>query len=265
MADLVGPWVHGAAYESYVGRWSRPVARRFVGELAVPAGRRWLDVGCGTGALTGAVLELAAPAGVLGVDRSTEFLAHATAHVTDPRASFRHGDAAAPPVADGSVDVVVAGLLLNFLPDPAAGVAAWRSAVTAGGTVAAYVWDYAEGMEFMRSFWAAAAAADPAGAALDEGARFPLCAPGPLQALFAAAGLGDVVTGAVEVPTVFTGFDDLWTPFLGGTGLAPAYLATLADDVRSGIREELRRTLPVREDGSIALTARAWTVRGRVR
>ena len=264
MADPIGPWGHAAAYERYVGRWSRPVARRFVAELGGPAGRRWLDLGSGTGALVDAVLEQAAPAGVIGVDRSPDFLRHTAERLTDVRVSLRPGDAAAPPVCDGSVDVAVAGLLLNFLPDPAAAVLAWRRAVVPGGTVAAFVWDYAEGMQLMRSFWDAAARVHPASAALDEGALSPVCAPGPLQALFTGAGLADVVTGVIEVPTVFTDLDDLWTPFLGGTGSAPAHVATLTDDVRTAIREELARSLPVRDDGSIALTARAWTVRGQV-
>jgi SAM-dependent methyltransferase len=259
-----GSWDDAQRYEAYVGRWSRPVAQRFVRGLAVPAGRRWLDVGCGTGVLTAAVLEGAGPAAVCGVDRSPGFLRHAAARVPDPRASFCTGDAAALPVVDGSVDAVVSGLVLNFLPDPAAAVAAWRRAAGPGGTVAAYVWDYGRGMQMMRAFWSAAARVDPGSAALDEGARFPLCAPEPLHDLFSAAGLAGVVTGAVEVPTVFADLDDFWTPFLGGTGHAPAHVATLTDEVRAAIRDELRRSLPVREDGSIALTARAWTVRGDV-
>lgn len=267
MADssaTAGAWDDAARYEAYVGRWSRPVARRFVRELAVPTGRRWLDVGCGTGVLTGAVLELAGPAAVCGVDRSPAFLRHAAEHLPDERVSLLAGDAAALPVDDGAVDVAVSGLVLNFLPDPGAAVVAWRRAVRPGGTVAAHVWDYAEGMQMMRAFWAAVARVDPTSAALDEGARFPLCAPGPLRDLFARAGLTDVVTGAIEVPTVFADLDDYWTPFLGGTGHAPAHVATLTDDVRAAIRDELRRSLPVRADGSIALTARAWTVRGEV-
>jgi trans-aconitate methyltransferase len=267
MADptvVTASWADAARYEAYIGRWSRPVARQFVAELAVPPGRRWLDVGCGTGALTRAVLDLAEPAAVQAVDRSPEFLRHAAADVPDPRVTFRAADAAALPVDDGSVDVVVSGLVLHFLTDPGAAVTAWRRAAAPGGTVAAYVWDYAEGMEMMRAFWTAAARVDPAVAEQDEAARFPICAPGPLRDVFTGAGLTDVVTGAIEVPTVFTDLDDLWTPFLGGTGHAPVYLATLTDDVRTAVREELRRSLPVQEDGSIALSARAWTVRGQV-
>ena len=267
MADptaVTASWGDATRYEAYIGRWSRQVARQFVVDLGVPAGRRWLDVGCGTGALTRTVLDLAEPAGVQAVDRSPEFLRHAAAHVPDPRVTFRAADAAALPVEDGSVDVVVSGLVLHFLADPGAAVAAWRRAAVPGGTVAAYVWDYAEGMQMMREFWLAAARVDPAVAPLDEGDRFPICAPGPLRDVFTGAGLTDVVTGAIEVPTVFADLDDLWTPFLGGTGHAPVYVATLTDDTRAAIREELRRSLPVQDDGSIVLTARAWTVRGQV-
>ncbi|WP_369137232.1 class I SAM-dependent methyltransferase [Modestobacter versicolor] len=259
-----GSWADGDRYEAYVGRWSRPVARRFVSDLGVPPGRRWLDVGCGTGVLSATVLDLAAPASVHGVDRSAEFVAHAAAHVVDPRVTFGTGDALTLPVDDAAVDVVVSGLVLNFLPGHPAAVAEWRRAVAPGGLVAAYVWDYAGGMQLMRLFWDAAARVTLAAGSLDEGARFPVCAPGPLADLFTGAGLREVATGSVEVPTVFADFDDFWTPFLGGTGHAPAYVATLPGRDRTALREALRADLPVRDDGSIALTARAWTVRGRV-
>jgi SAM-dependent methyltransferase len=260
---VTGSWADGQRYEAYVGRWSRPVARRFVAELAVPAGRRWVDVGCGTGVLTRSVLDLAEPAAVRGVDRSPSFLRYAAAHVPDPRVSFSVGDALALPLADASADAVVSGLVLNFLPDATAAVSEWRRVAVPGAVVAAYVWDYAGGMELMRTFWDAAARVDPGGAGLDEGRRFPVCAPDPLHRVFSRAGLDDVVTGSVDIPTVFADFDDYWSPFLGGTGHAPAYVATLTEDVRDRLREQLRRDLPVRDDGSIALTARAWTVQGR--
>jgi hypothetical protein len=119
-------------------------------------------------------------------------------------------------------------------------------------------------MALMRRFWDAAVGVDPAAQPLAEGTRFPGCAPGPLGELFTGAGLDDVVTGSIEVPTVFADFDDYWTPFLGGTGPAPAYVATLADADRDALREVLRSDLPVGDNGCIALTARAWTVRGQV-
>ena len=51
-------WASGDAYEPFIGRWSRRGARELLAWLAVPAGRRWLDVGCGSGALSQTILAL---------------------------------------------------------------------------------------------------------------------------------------------------------------------------------------------------------------
>jgi SAM-dependent methyltransferase len=263
-APVLDSWASGERYEQYVGRWSRRVARQFVSLLAVPGGLRWLDVGCGTGALTSAVLELAAPAQVVGVDPSADFLARARATVSDGRASFREGDALALPADLPPFDAVVSGLVLNFVPDREGAISAMRRVTRAGGVVAAYVWDYAEGMQFMRFFWDAAAAVDPSSRTHDEGVRFPLCRPGPLQDLFSGAGLEQVVVAPVDLPTEFRDFDDYWTPFLGGTGSAPAYAASLPPPRLEALREELRARLPEDPDGGIRLSARAWCIRGSV-
>jgi SAM-dependent methyltransferase len=255
-------WAVGAAYESYVGRWSRLVARQVLEWLGVPPESRWLDVGCGAGALVEAIREEAAPRLVLGVDRSMGFVAHARARTRDARITFQVGDAQALAVAGGSFDAVVSGLVLNFVPEPARMVAEMVRAGRPGSTVALYVWDYAAGMELIRRFWDAARSLDPAAAALDEAMRFPDCAPAPLAALFTAAGLTGVELRAVEVPTRFRDFDDLWTPFQGGQGPAPAYAMSLSEERRAALRQALRASLPASADGSIALTARAWAVRG---
>jgi SAM-dependent methyltransferase len=260
---LQDTWASGDAYEQYVGRWSRQVAAAFVRWLDPPPGQRWLDVGCGTGALSAVVLALADPAAVTGIDTSEGFVAHARAQVSDPRARFDVGDAMVLPTADGSVDAVVSGLALNFVPDPGRAVAEFARVSAAGGTVAAYVWDYAEGMGMMRRFWDAAAALDPAAAKLDEGRRFPVCQPEALSRLWTDAGVRAVVTEAIEVPTVFADFDDYWGPFLLGQAPAPGYVASLSEPRRAALREHLRGSLPAQPDGSIALTARAWAVRGR--
>ena len=255
-------WAGAAAYEPYVGRWSRLVAVGFLDWLAVPPGRRWLDVGCGTGALTGTIVERCQPASVLGVDSSAAYAGWAAAHVDDGRVRFEVADAAHLPAVE--VDVAVSGLVLNFLPDPAAALAGWRGVAVPGGLVAAYVWDYAGGMELIRRFWDAAVALDPGAAPLDEAVRFPLCRPEPLAELWRGAGLAEVGVRALDVPTPFRHFDDLWEPFLGGQGPAPSYVASLDGDGRAALRRRLRESLPIGGDGSISLRARAWAVRGRV-
>ena len=256
-------WAIGDAYEPYVGRWSRVVAREFLAWLAVPSGGRWLDVGCGTGALSGVILELASPTDVVGIDPSAAYVAYARARVPDRRARFEVGDARALPFPSAAFDAVVAGLVLNFVPDPAAAVAEMARAARTGGVVGAFVWDYAGGMELMRRFWDAAVAFDAAARELDEGRRFAaVCRPDALADLFRGAGLRGVETRAVDVPTVFRDFDDYWTPFLGGQGPAPGYAATLSPERRTALRERIRAGLPVAADGSIPLTARAWAVRG---
>jgi SAM-dependent methyltransferase len=263
MAGGGGLWAAGEAYEPYVGRWSRRVAPEFLARLGAPSGARWLDVGCGTGALSEAILASHEPAAILGVDPSEGFLAHARHHLADPRVTFRAGDAQALPAETGAFDIAVAGLVLNFVPDPARGVAEMRRALRPGGRAAAYVWDYAEGMQMMRRFWDAAAALDPAGAGgRDEALRFPLCRPDPLRALFEGAGFRAVEVWAIEVPTVFRDFDDYWSPFLAGGAPAPAYCAALPEPARTALRERLRATLPVAEGGRIPLSARAWAVGG---
>jgi trans-aconitate methyltransferase len=254
-------WVSGDAYEPYVGRWSRLVARQFLDWLALPPGRRWLDVGCGTGALTSAILDGAAPSEVVGVDPSPGYVDWSAAHIRDPRARFAIADAAHVPAV--AADVVVSGLVFNFVPEPAAALDAMQAAAP-GGIVAAYVWDYAGKMELMRHFWDAAVALDPAAAALDEGVRFPICRPDALASAWREARLADVTGCAIEVPTVFRDFDDYWTPFLGAQGPAPSYAMALDDDRRARLRDRIRARLPIEADGSIPLVARAWAVQGRV-
>jgi hypothetical protein len=117
----------------------------------------------------------------------------------------------------------------------------------------------------MTHFWAAAVALDSDALSLDEAARFDFCRPEPLRALFTDAGLSDVDVDEIVVPTDFPDFDAYWTPFLGGTGTAPAYAMSLSEKDRTALANALRARLPTADDGSIHLTARAWVVRGTAR
>jgi len=258
-------WAGAAAYEMYVGRWSRLVAREFLNWLAVPPGRDWLDVGCGTGALSETILEMGAPRRIKGIDRSEQFIAHARQQVRDPRASFEVGDAQSLPAEKGSYDAAISGLMLNFVPSPAKAMGEMRSALREGGVAAVYVWDYAGTMDMMSHFWDAAAALDPHAREMVEGSRFPMCNPESLTGIFQEAGLQDVEVRAIDIETRFKDFDDYWSPFLGGQGPAPSYAMSLSEERRAALREKIRGGLPIAADGTIPLAARAWAVRGRRR
>jgi len=253
-------WERGDPYERYIGRWSRLVAPRFLSGLGMPGGLRWLDVGCGTGALTAAILDHAAPASVTGVEPSEGFLATAARRLGG-RAQLHRGSASEMPLPAAAVDITVSGLMLNFVPDPDAALAQMRRVTVHGGVIAAYVWDYAGGMQLIRRFWDAAAALDAKAAALDEARRFPLCQPDALSALFSGAGLERVEIGPISVDTRFDDFDDYWSPFLGGQGPAPTYAMSLDEAARTQLRDQLHAQLPVAADGSITLVAQAWAVK----
>jgi len=256
-------WADGGRYESYVGRWSRLVAAGFVDWLGVPDGRRWLDVGCGTGALSEAILNRAQPSEVRGIDPSEGFVAYANEHLDDPRFAAGIGDARAIPFEDASFDAVASGLVLNFVPDIGGAAKELRRVVRVDGTVGAYVWDYAGGMQMLRFFFDAAADLDPSARERDEGELFAhIASPKGLGELFEIAGFADVRTRAIDVPTIFRDFDDFWAPFLSGQAPAPAYCMSLDEQDRAELRQLLRLRLPVETDGTIRLTARAWAVAG---
>lgn len=255
-------WSAGESYDVYMGRWSRQVAPRFLDWLKPPDRLDWLEVGCGTGALSAEILSRCNPASFLGVEPSEGFLAQARAKVSDERARFLTGDAQALPLADGTADMVVSGLVLNFVPDRQKALAEMQRMARDGATVAFYVWDYpGGGMEFMRAFWQAAIALDPDAQDLAENRRFSFCTAEGLTELAADAGLQSVASTAIEVPTVFKDFEDYWHPFTLGAGPAPGYCMSLAPDARQRLKARLAESLPRSVDGAIPLKARAWAVR----
>jgi SAM-dependent methyltransferase len=262
MADMT-QWSAGEKYEPYVGRWSRVVAGEFLAWLEVPAGARWLDVGCGTGALSSTIVETRSPAGLLGLDASQAYVDYARAHVMGDAVAFAVSDARALGAPDDSFDAVVSGLVLNFVPEPPSAVAEMHRVARAGAVVAAYVWDYPGEMWLMRHFWEAAIELDPVARERYEGQLYSFCRPDVLESWFAGAGLDAVESRPVVVPTAFADFDDYWSPFLGGQGPAPFYAQSLDESHLVELREAIRARLPVAADGAIPLTARAWAVRGR--
>ena len=262
MPEVRDTWAAGSSYEDFMGRWSRRLAPRFLSWLRVPEGVHWLDVGCGTGALTHAICNHAQPASVLGCDPAEPFIDFARRSSRDVRAVFVVAGANGLPKRADGYGSVTSLLALNFFADSEAAVREMRSRAAVQGVVSACVWDYGGGMELLRRFWDVVAALDTAARELDEGRRFPLCRPEALVGLFRAAGLNDVRCEPIEILTPFTSFEDYWRPLLGGTGPAPSYVAALDADRRTALARTLEETLPRGPGGTIALTARAWAVRG---
>jgi ubiquinone/menaquinone biosynthesis C-methylase UbiE len=259
----IDKWTSGVHYDHWMGRWSRLLAREFLKWLDLPAGLRWIDVCCGSGMVTEAIVERSAPASVVGVDASAEQITFACEHRAHSSVTFQIVDATALPFADSSFDVAVCGLGLNYVPNAVLALKEFRRVTLYGGTVAVYVWDYAQGARFLREFWDTAVAIDSDAASFDQAQRFPICTQEGLRNLFEQAKLEDLTVHALDVLTRFTDFDDYWQPLLTGQGSAPNYLTTRDEQIRTAIRERLRATLPRTSAGAIELPARAWAIRGK--
>jgi SAM-dependent methyltransferase len=247
-----------------MGRWSRQIANLFIAWLAPAPRSHWLELGCGTGALTQAICELSQPSSLAACDPSPEFVAYARSSVSGCAATFFTADSETLPDREGDFGFAVSGLVLNFLPQPLRSLLSMREKLQVGGVLAAYVWDYQDGMELLRVFWEEAVALDPAAGHLAERHRFPMSQPKPLTDLFHQAGLASIDVKPLEISMVFNDFDAYWSPFLGGTGPAPAYVHSLSPEARSQLKDRLNLRNSPSSDGLIHLSARAFAIQGIV-
>ena len=250
----------GAAYERYMGEWSRLVGEQFLDWMAPQPGLRWLDVGCGNGAFTEMIVERCAPVSVQGIDPSERQLAYARTRPASRVAEFRQGDAMAQPFADDTFDAAVMPLVIFFVPDPAKGVAEMARVVCPGGTVAAYAWDMVGGgfpyqalQDEMRELGAAVPVPPSPGASRMDA----------LRDLWTGAGLDAVETREIAVHRTFADFDDYWTTVLGGASVGP-HLAAMASEALTLLKARMRVWLPADATGRISYSARANAVKGRV-
>jgi SAM-dependent methyltransferase len=250
----------GAAYERYMGKWSRLVGETFLNWLGPKSGLRWLDVGCGNGAFTEMIVERCAPGSVDGIDPSEAQLAYARSRNTSRVAEFRAGDAMALPFVDDSFDAAVMPLVIFFVPEPAKGVAEMARVVCAGGIVAAYAWDMLGGgfpYESLRDEMGAMGAAVPMPPSPDA-SRIDA-----MRELWSGAGLDDVQMRELIVQRTFADFDDYWETILGGPSVGGSLKAMATEDVAI-LKAKMRTRLPADAAGRIIYSAHANAIKGRV-
>jgi ubiquinone/menaquinone biosynthesis C-methylase UbiE len=255
-------FLQSEAYERYMGRWSRQLAPLFVQFAAVAEGETVLDIGSGTGALASAIAAAIPSARVTGIDPSPAYVKFARERSGNDRIQFQVGDAQRLELPDNAFDRTLSLLVMSFIPNREKALREMIRVTRTGGTIAAAVWDYGEGMEMLRVIWDEAVARDPA---VSDERDLPLCRRGELGDWWRAHGLEQVAEQPLVIPMSFASFEDYWLPFLGGQGPAGAYVVSLPESDRADLERRLRRRLMQdRRDGSIALQARAWAVKGVV-
>ena len=254
----------GDSYDYLMGRWSRLMAPKLTSYAGVADGDHVLDIGCGTGSLTRALLDVGPNVRVTAVDGSNDFVEIGRQNVVDDRATFSQGDAQSLQHPNDTFDKCVSLLVMNFIPDAKSAVSEMRRVTRAGGILSAAVWDYSDGMEMLRYLWDEAASIDEAAVAKHEG-NMPLCREGELATLWSDGGLTNVDEDGLVIQMDFASFDDYWSPFLTGIGPSGSYVSNLDGSTQTALKDRLRGKLTQgRGDEPFSLTARVWAVRGTV-
>jgi ubiquinone/menaquinone biosynthesis C-methylase UbiE len=248
----------GAAYERFMGRWSRAAGRLFLDWLAPKQEARWLELGCGTGAFTQLLNERCVPAEVVAIDPSAAQIAYAREHIRSDRITFHVGSAEAVASADRTFDYVVSALAINFMPDRPAALREMSRVVRLDGTIAGYVWEFASHRT-------------PQGPLVrvlsDLGVACPVppggndCTPEALHGLFANAGLSQIETKAIEIEVRFQSFQEFWTAQRPRFSPTTRLIDRLTAAQRNQLIERLHVQLPVRKDGSMAYAGQANAVK----
>jgi SAM-dependent methyltransferase len=257
----------GAAYEVFLGRWTRRLAEPLLDFADFAPAGRLVDVGCGTGSLARAMARRWPARQISGIDVAVPYIAYARGQKAPANLHFEVGDAERLPFDERSCAGAVAQLVLNFVPDPLAAVTEMRRVTRADGRLVAAVWDFRGGLVYQRIFWDTAAGLDPgAAAARDRLFSGALALPDGLVRLFEAAGLDRVERTSITIRMDYANFADYWQPLCGGQGPVGTYLARLASNLRARIEEAVAAAYRAgAPDGERSMTATAWVVKGDVR
>jgi SAM-dependent methyltransferase len=257
----------GAAYEIFLGRWTRRLAEPLIDFAQFPDHGRLLEVGCGTGSLARALAARRPAQAIVGIDIALPYVAYARSQSTQDNLAFAVGDAVQLPIPDASCAGVAAQLVLNFVPDPVAALTEMKRVTAPGGLVVAAVWDFRGGLVYQRMFWDTAAVIDARAEAMrDRLFSGAIALPDGLPRLFESVGLAEVERTSITIRMDYADFADYWQPLGGGQGPVGTYLEALAPQLRLRIEQAVARAYRSgAPDGHRSLTATAWAVRGRVR
>src|SRR4051812_19151263 len=245
--------VSADAYLRFMGRWSEPLAGQFLASADLLVTGQVLDVGCGPGALTAALVDRYGAPAVAAIDPSESFVV--ATRTRFPELDVRRGTAEALPYDDRSFDAALAQLVVHFMTDPVAGLRDMGRVTRPGGVVAACVWDHAGGGSPLSLVWSAAQDVDPS--APNE-ADLPGTREGQLLSYARDAGLREITPSTLTVSQRFESFEEWWAPYLFGVGPLGAYIGTLADDHLAALKERCRGLLP---EAPFEQPAVAWSVR----
>jgi SAM-dependent methyltransferase len=256
----------GAAYEVFLGRWTRRLAEPLLDFADFPDAGRLLDVGCGTGSLASAMAARWPARRIVGFDIAPPYVAFARSQAGCENVMFEVADAAKLHYANASFAGAAAQLVLNFVPDPVAALNEMRRVTAPGGRLVAAVWDFRGGLVYQRIFWDTAAGIDHSAArARDKLFSGPLALPDGLAGLFKSVGFDQIERASITIRMDYASFDDYWQPLCGGQGPVGTYAAGLAPDMRTSIEEAVATAYRAGSpDGPRSMTATAWAVRGRV-
>jgi SAM-dependent methyltransferase len=235
--------VGGDAYDDFMGRYSRVLAKLFADFAGVAPGMRVLDVGAGTGALTSELV--ARGASVAAADPSPEFVAVLRGRF--PNLEVEEAPAESLPYGDGVFDLALAQLVVAFVSD---GPAAIAEMARVARRVAICMW----GVEEVDMFAAIDRAAETVGASrATEPRRYRTAQ--ELHDLLAPH--GEVESAELDVTAGYRDFDEFWNAMDRGVGPAGQWVASLDDEQRERARDELFRQLGSPE-GPFELNARAF-------